>query len=299
MMKFPQITLVSCLLFSGLLCEAQTAGTLSNLRLQTSTTWAKNINRTSHDPSLKSGEFYTVSATLNYMKQLNRNWALIGEGEVVHHNVRKYSGLNSFSGIGKAKLRRKFGLGPFAPILEASVGMTISSFNETARNGTQLEAGLRVSKRLTHALQFSGGVNWEDFNARRRTYDVRTHRALFEGNWDITDRWRLSAGASRIWGQFVASAAGGVWPLALNGQLGPEIAQHYNTLSWQVSDTFGPGWVAYRNRESTVDQWWVEISPALTDRTSLSLRYEFNELVNAIGIRYEATSWSLGLNHQF
>ena len=299
-MKPPQIIIfLSFLLCSASLCKAQSAGTFSGLRLQASSTWADNLNRSSHIPSVKSGQFYTASGTLDYSRQLNRNWIIIAEGEVVTNIVKKYSGLNSLSGTGKAKIRRKFGLGAYAPIFEASVGATVSSFKETARNGTQLEAGLRVSKRLTHALQFSGGINWEDFNARHRTYDVRTHRVFLEGNWDVTDRWRLSAGATRIWGQFVASAAGAVWPLALNGQLGPEVFQHYNTLAWEVSDTFGPGWVAYRNRESQVDQWWVEISPALTDRTSLSLRYEFNKSINAIGIRYDAIFWTLGLNHQF
>ena len=176
-MKPPQIIIfLSFLLCSASLCKAQSAGTFSGLRLQASSTWADNLNRSSHIPSVKSGQFYTASGTLDYSRQLNRNWIIIAEGEVVTNIVKKYSGLNSLSGTGKAKIRRKFGLGAYAPIFEASVGATVSSFKETARNGTQLEAGLRVSKRLTHALQFSGGINWEDFNARHRTYDVRMLR---------------------------------------------------------------------------------------------------------------------------
>ncbi len=296
-MKFFKIT--SLLLLTGSLVGAQPVGLLSGLNLRVSSTWTDNISSTSHLPTLKSGQYFTASGSLAHPWPLNRDWLLVLEAEAILEDVPTFSALNSISGIGRVNLRRKFGPGAYAPMFEVSAGATATSFKEDPRSGFQLEAGTRLSKRLSPNLQLAGGINWEDYNAKHRTFDLRTHRVFLEGVWDITERWRLSAGATRIWGQFIANAAGSIWPLAIGGQLGPEIFHHYNTLAWEVSDTYGSGWVAYRNRESTVDQWWMELSPALTDRTSLSLRYEFNKAINAIGIRYDSVFWTLGLNHQF
>lgn len=298
-MKFFKITISIILLTTGLISKAQTGDLFSDLRIRASSTWSDNLSSTSHAPTLKSGQYFTLSGMLDHMRQLDRDWLLIMEAEALFENVPKFSALNSISGVGRIKVQRKFGLGAFAPVLEFNTAATATSFQENPRSGLQLEAGAKLSKRFSNTLQFGGGINWEDYDAKHRTFDVRTHRVFLEGVWDLTQRWRLSAGASRIWGQFVANADGSIWPLAIGGQLGPEIFQHYNTLAWEVSDTFGSGWVAYRNRESTVDQWWVELSPAITDQTSISLRYEFNRAINAIGIRYDSAFWTLGLNHQF
>ncbi len=298
-MNFFKASLAFALLSSACLVEAQPNGPLAHPRLQVSSTWTDNISSTSHLPTLKSGQYVTLNSTLDHTRQLDRNWLLIAEAGAELVNVPEFSALDSISATGQVKARRKFGLGPYAPYLQIHLAATVSHVEENPRSGFLWETGARLAKRLNHSLQIAGGINWDDYNAKHRTFDVRTHQVYLEGIWDITDRWRLSAGANRAWGHYVANADGNIWPLAIGGQLGQEIFQHYNTLAWEVSDSFGPGWVAYRNRASTMDHWWVELSPALSDKTSLSLRYQSSQTSNAIGILYEAVSWTFGLNHQF
>lgn len=274
-------------------------GSFTALRLKASATWADNISHTSHLPTLKSGEYQTVSLTTDYTRQLNRNWLLLGTGELQLQHVNPFSALNNVTGTGTLKLHRKFGLGPFAPVLEINSALAISKFDESRRSGWQYTGGIGFSQRLNEALSLSANAAVVEYFAQRPVYDVSTRKITLEGGWDVTSRWRLILGGGHIWGQYVANADPAIWPLAIGGQLGPVIYEHYNTLAWEVTDTFGPGWVAYRNRDSHADTWWGELSPALTDQTSLSLRYEFVRITNGVGIKYNLSYWTIGVNHQF
>ena len=97
---------------------------------------------------------------------------------------------------------------------------------------------------------------------------------------------------------FVANAGWPIWQRALAGQITPTIAQYYNTVSWEITDAYGPRWVTYRVTGRS-DFWWLELSPALGRNTSLPLRFETSYTVNVIGIAYRQTLWTLGLVHRF
>lgn len=278
---------------------SQTGGSLSALRLEAFHTWSDNISHTSHLPTIKSGQYLTASGAMDYSRQLNPNWLLVATGELAGQQVSKFDALNNLNAAGTLLLRRKFGLGPFAPVVELSSGLSAASFKESGRSGWQFAADGRVSKRLNESLSFAGGIGLTEYYARHAVFDLSNRKAFLEGNWDITDRWRVNAGFSRTWGEYLANASPKIWPLAIGGALGPEIFAHYNTLAWEVSDTYGPGWIAYRNRDTEIDTSWIEISPALSDRLSLFLRYEFVRATNAIGIKYDANLWTSGLNYQF
>lgn len=286
-------------LVMGSVTLAQTAGNFSALRLKASTTWADNLSHTSHLPTQKSGEFQTVGVATDYTRQVSRDWLLLGTAELQARHVEKFDSLNHVSGIGTFKLRRKFGLGPFAPVLEINSALTIARFDEDRRSGWEYSGGLALSKRVTETLSVAAHADAVEYFAKRPVYDVSNRKLSLEGDWDITERWRLTLGGGRTWGQYVANASPKVWPLAIGGQLGPVIATHYNTLAWEVTDSYGPGWVAYRVRDSHADLWWMELSPALTERTALTLRYESVRVTNGVGIKYDSSYWTLGVNHQF
>lgn len=298
-MPLRQKLIILVLPLIGTLGFGQFHGDFSAPALRVTSTWSDNLSHTSHLPTKKTGQFYTVSTSLDYVDQLNRDWLLVAEGRLLGDYVPKYDALNSLTSSGELKLRHKFGLGAYAPVLQFNAGLLASQFNESDRSGWQYFYGATLSKRFTHSLSLSASATWEDYFGNDPVFDVTNHGVELEGHWDITRRWRVSLGASRTWGEFTANAAGKIWPLAIGGQLGPAIEQHYNTLAWKVSDSYGKGWVAYRNRDSTLDAWWCAVSPALTETTSLSLRYEFQLATNAIGIEYDYHLWTLGVNHQF
>lgn len=279
--------------------SAQSAGSWSALRLKASTTRADNISHTSYVPTRKSGEYLTVSLASDYMRQLNRDWLLIGSGELLAQHVVTFNALSHVAGAGTLKLHRKFGLGPYAPVLELSSALAFYQFDEADRGGWQYTGGIGISKRFTDSLRLSARAAAVEYSARREVYDLSRREVMLEGDWDITDRWRLSLGGGRRWGEYIANAAWKIWAQAIYGQLGPVVQAHYRSLPWAVTNSYGPGWVTYRVRHSHTNLWWAELSPALTDQTSLALRYEFARVTNAVGIKYDLAYWTFGVNHQF
>ncbi|MCC6414814.1 MAG: hypothetical protein IT582_02770, partial [Opitutaceae bacterium] len=253
----------------------------------------------SHVPTRKSGEYQTVNLAADYMRQLNRDWVLIGAAALEAQHVVTFDALNHIGGTGTLKLHRKFGLGPYAPVLELSSALAIYQFDETSRSGWQFTGGIGIAKRFTDMLRLSARAAAVEYLARRELYDASSRELVLEGDWDITDRWRLSLGGGRRWGEYLANAAWKIWAQAIDGQVGPVIQAHYRSLPWEVTNTYGPGWVAYRVRDSHTDLWWAELSPALTDQTSLALRYEFARVTNAVGIKYDLSYWTVGVHHQF
>jgi hypothetical protein len=278
---------------------ARTSALTFDTQVQAAATWAENLSRTSHLPTQKSARVFAAGTTLANSRQITSDWLLVTESELSIQNVPRYDGLDRFGGGASLSLRRKFGLGPYVPVLQLEASLHGESARESGRTGWQPAAGVRLSQRFTELWRASGGAGWTHFIAEHEPFDVQSRRIFLETSLDLTSRWQVTLGAARQRGEFTANAAGAVWSQALGGALGPAIFNHYNTLAWEVSNTFGPGWVAYRIRDSRADQWWLEIAPALTERTTLTMRYEAVRVINGIGIRYDSTFWTLSLAHRF
>lgn len=277
---------------------AESASVLQNLRSTASVTWAENLSRTSAIPNQKSARVFAATVTGGHEQQLSSGWLLQTDAELGGKWVPQFDALDTFTAGAEASLRYKFGLGPLAPTLAFNAALTGAATRERGRSGWQADAGMRLAKRFTENWRVAAGFDWEEFFARRKPFDITNHRAVLETTWDITDRWQVNLGGSRLWGQLTANAAPGVWAQAIGGGLGPVIFNTYNRLAWEATDTYGPGWVAYRIN-CHADSWWIELAPALTEKTSLALRYEFVKVINEIDIRYDAAFWSLSVAHQF
>jgi hypothetical protein len=76
------------------------------------------------------------------------------------------------------------------------------------------------------------------------------------------------------------------------------VQNYYTHTPWEVTNTFGPGWVAYRV-DCRADFWWAQIAARLGEHTSVPLRYESAKVVNRVGVRYDSAFWSLGVLHRF
>jgi hypothetical protein len=263
------------------------------------TAWVDNLSRTSHAPSQKSARVDEVTARLASARQLSRDWLLFAEAGASLQHVGRFDALDRVGAAGTLTLRRKFGLGPFAPVLEASGSLTGQAFRESGRSGWQPDLTLRYGQRLTEGWRAAAGAGWTHFVARDEPYDVTNRRLFIETQYELAAGWQIAAGTARQWGEFTANAAGAGWAQAIGGGFGPVIFDHYNTLAWAVTDSFGPNWVAYRIRDSRADSWWAELAPALSNRTTLALRYAAVRVTNAIGIEYDTTAWTLSLVHRF
>ncbi len=267
-------------------------------RAQAMGAWTKNISRTSFEPTAKDASSISVDASVVEARQLAANWTLIAGLEAGAEHVTTFTALDRTSVGGTVTLRRKFGLGPFAPVVDATLAATRVAQRESGRSGWREEGQLRVSKRFTETLRGAVFARWQSFSARHAPFDTHERRLGAEVNWDFAERWSLGAGGSLLKGQITANAAGDVWWAALGGGFGATIYHYYEEVPWAVTGTFGPGWVAYRV-DCDADFLWAELSWNWTEQTRAVLRRESARVVNVVDVRYDTEIWSFGLVHRF
>ncbi|MBI2511400.1 MAG: hypothetical protein HYV96_05440 [Opitutae bacterium] len=269
-----------------------------DFRMGATLTYAENFSRTSFAPTAKDAKLGDFDAAYVHAKQLAPNWTLIAALEGNAEAVSRFSAMNRLGAGARATLRHKFGLGPMAPVLDAGAAFTSVNFRESGRSGWREEAFASLSQRFTENWRVVATASWETFTAAHAPFDTHARRLGLETYYDVTDTWQFGAGASRLDGQLVANAAWSVWSQAIGGGLGPTVQNYYTSIPWEITDTFGDGWVAYRV-DCRADFRWAQLTARLTEHTSMPLRYESVKVVNRIGIRYDSAFWSLGVLHRF
>lgn len=289
----PLLTLALATLFA-----AAVSARAHELRLGATLSYAENISRTSFEPTAQDATLFDLDAAYVHARQLTPGWTLVAALEGNAEIVSRFSALNRVGLGARATLRHKFGLGPMVPVLDAGAALASVNFRESGRSGWREEAFVSVSQRLTEAWRIAAAATWETFTAARAPFDTHARRLGLETYYDATDTWQFAAGAARLDGQLVANAAWSVWGQAIGGVFGPTVRNYYTSIPWEVTNTFGSGWVAYRV-DCRADFWWTQLTARLGERTSVPLRYEHVKVVNRIGIRYDSAFWSLGLLHRF
>lgn len=281
-----------------MLFAAAVSARASDFRMGATLVYAENFSRTSFEPTAKDAKLGDLDAAYVHAKQLAPNWTLVAALEGNAEAVSRFAAMNRLGVGARATLRRKFGLGPMAPVLEAGAALTSVNFRESGRSGWREETFASLSQRLTESWRVVATANWETFTASHAPFDTHARRLGLETYYEVTDTWQFGTGASRLDGQLVANAAWSVWAQAIGGGLGPTVQNYYTSIPWEITNTFGTGWVAYRV-DCRADFWWAQVTARLSEHTSMPLRYESVKVVNRIGIRYDSAFWSLGVLHRF
>jgi hypothetical protein len=260
--------------------------------------YTENISRTSHEPTRKDAATAEVVVDGAIPWQLAPGLQLTGTLEATGWWVDKYELANHVTGTARLALRKKFGLGPLAWVLEGSAGGGYKAARYGGDEGCSTEAGLSLSKRVLTTLQFSGSLDWTEHNAKSATFDTNQLSFTFDAQWDFAERWTLSGSAGWLQGDIVANAAWPVWAQALSGGFGPAIQNYYGSRPWEVTHIYGPNWVSY-NVEADVDLWSLALAYSWNDRTALELGYHSAYVVNEVNVAYPTNSWTLRLSHRF
>ena len=269
-----------------------------SLRMAASTTWAENISRTSNTPEARDSLRHDAQLTASLLQLFATGFSLIAELEAGEQSVPRYVRNTTFTAGARVTLRKKFGLGAFVPVLAAEGALTRRDARIPGETAWLATGALTLSQRFTEAWRAAVTGDSEQAWAVHAPFDTRHQRLHASVTWDATDTWQLTAGGGRLWGDFTAQASGRTWARALSGQLTPAIASYYNTVPYETTDSYGPGWVSYRVHGHS-DFWWLGLAPALGPNTSLPLRYESSRTVNRAGVVYRQELWTLGLLHRF
>lgn len=260
--------------------------------------WTENLTRTSTPASERDAYGADAHASAAWLRQLARSLTATTQVDAGLHATPKYElREHATLGIG-ADVRYKFGLGPMAPTIAAGASAAARLARLDQDTGWTTALRLEANKRVHPAVRLGAALEWRRHNADSATFDVSHREYSAYLHWDIDERLRLSHGHGRLEGNFTANAGAAIWAQAIGGQVTPVVERYYNSLPWEVTEIYGPGWVTY-NVTGRARFWWVELGSSLGERSSLALRYEDIIAKNIIGIAYEQTIWSLSLSHRF
>lgn len=266
--------------------------------LTVTATWNDNLSRTSYYADEREAGVYSIGGSIDRRVSLNRDVALLLGGDVRGEICPRFSGLDNIAAGPRADLQRKFGLGPFAPLLSFNTAASAIAARESYRRGWSAVAKLGFSKRLSNVLRAELSAEWTRHDLDEPVYDREIGGLSAEIKWDVTPRWQLGLGAGRQDGEQIAYASGSCWDLVYNGGAGPAEAAYYQSVPSVSSKTFGSDWVAYRI-DGRTDSWWISLSPALAANTALPLRYERVEVRGYAGSRYVSHIISLSWVRRF
>ncbi|MCM2275365.1 MAG: hypothetical protein NDI75_11300 [Candidatus Didemnitutus sp.] len=267
-------------------------------RASLTTDWTENLSRSSSARDWQDVLTLHADATAAWSRQLTGNLTLITEVEAAAQLAPDFSQLSQGELTLRAEARRKFGLGPLAPTLAGRLALTGRAAGIEQDNGLTQHLALQAGKRLTESWRIAATAETWKHHARTDAFDISYRRYFGEVSWDITERWQLSSGYGRFNGSFTANASAFVWNRALTGLLGPAIQEYYTITPQAVTDSYGPGWVTYKVH-GTARYWWLQLSPALSDTTTITLRYENTLMKNIVNVKYRQLSWSAALVHRF
>jgi len=267
-------------------------------RMEASVTWAENIARSSSpanwiDSMRHEGRFVASNLT-----PIATGLSAITEADVGYESIPRYQINTAYHAGLRTGLRWKFGLGAFAPVLSTEVGIARREARIASDTGWLASGAVHFSKRFSDSWRASLTGDWSQHYAAGPAFDVRHHRVLGTLTYDLNDIWQLTYGRGSLFGDFTANASAAIWARAQAGLITAAIAQYYNMVSDEVTDSYGPGWVTYRVTGRS-DFWWLELAPAIGRNTSLPLRYESTYTVNRAGVAYRQDLWTLGILHRF
>jgi len=255
------------------------------LSASTSVSWDENITRCPYPGGTRDAVLYDLNGVAEWHNQLSRDVSLQYGLSAGYEACPRFDGLDRMLAGLQVSVRRKVGLGPFAPAFNAAFCYTGDWYRESLHRGTRFTANLSWSQRWNDAWQTVLTADVLHNNGHGAAYDYHNRGLSLEARYDISARWELAAGGGRRWGDQITYAwlggGGATFPYAF------EIWK--NTID---IPTFGPNWYAY-SIDGHADTVWFSFSPALG-----ALRFEQTSVVGR-GESYRTRQVSLSFVFRF
>lgn len=281
-----------------LLALTTLTGQAADITARGTYTWTENLTRASGPADYRDAASYGAELTFGTARALESGFLLRPQIYASYTTTPEYDLLNSGELGSRLVVQRKFGLGPTAPVvaLDATVGGRLGRLE--GADALITKAGVTFAKRFNpyFAVDLRGeiGRDW----AREQVYEVTNRDLIATIAVDPHPRLRFTTGAGRRWGTFLATASAARFAGALGGGLGPRVADYYADSPQSADGIFGPGWISYRVR-GEADFVFFDLSPVITDQTSLSIRYERVKSVNIVDVEYYQDIFRVALMHAF
>lgn len=230
------------------------------------------------DLELSGGRYFQLSSSLG----------LILNAKLKATRYDTYTDLNSTNLGVSASLRKKFGLGPMAPMLSASMEVSDLDAQHDPRDRWIYKAGLGIRKRVNERLDLSLDYEHlqtnpddrgedipflvENFGIGGDVFKIQRHSLTASLVFSVTERLSSYGSYSRQRGTIVASTLPD-----------PALVSIYDKAMFDP--VFGPGVVAYAI-EADTNIFGAGLSWALNNHSALNLSYERRESKGGLNFKY-------------
>ena len=212
-------------------------------------------------------------------------------GQVYDH----LSGLNNASIDGVLFLKKKWGLGAFAPWSRAGVSVGRDRYDDRYRDATLYSASLEAGKRLDERWNLWAKYAFD----RRRAAPVESD--LYGVPSDVFSQraQNFRAGAQYSWSQRMTLSVGSLWRYGdVISTTQPGAGIFYNSKAFAPDPTFGPGAYAYRLAGTTFGAR-VDVECSLTAHSLIGLGFQRLDTHARGGNNYGNSMPELTWNYQF
>ena len=229
---------------------------------------------------------FALNASLDFstLHIINRDWQLSYGGSVQTSAWQEYSGLNLTEIGAHSTLRRKFGLGPYAPRLEmrAEVSHQLSKVEEWS--GNWVRVGATFHQRFSPQWQASLNGVHEQLFAKRDVYSTTSTTTTATIDFDLTEEWRISVSTGYSDGDHLAWCRNS-W------------SSFVGTVQW-LDGIFGGDWFPYQSKGHTV-AGAINLSRAIGPNSTITLSYDISETRSSKNHVYQNQIIRLQLIHAF
>jgi hypothetical protein len=138
--------------------------------------WTENISRASGRGDFRDTGEYELSATAGFKRQLTPRVFATLDLALTGTTSPEYELLDRLEFGPRLTLKRKFGLGPYAPVLSADAAVTGRYAALHAQDGIGARGALTLAKRFDTWIAASISGEWAGHVAERSAFSV-AHRA--------------------------------------------------------------------------------------------------------------------------
>lgn len=263
------------------------------LSITESATWQDNVTYAPSGDGIRSAFSLGSGTEVSWVHAVDFSTLLTAGLSANADICTTYSGLDSLRICPSLEIRRKFGVGPYATVLNAALEGGTTGFVDPERSNIEGDLVLGMAQRFSDEVQVV-------LNARAGSYDARDivfcgNFASLESalNWDATDTLRVKLLGGWRSGDSVSDYAAEKTP---NGWEAIDPETENLPGAWHYVRTFESPFVAYRVSARTWS-YGAAISPAIGRHTSLALQYI--QYVTSGYDRYVDNIVSLSLAHHF
>jgi hypothetical protein len=242
---------------------------------------------------------FSTSGTVSMLRLIpvGESYSLVAGGDLSGQLYDTLTGLRNASIDGLLSLKKKWGLGAFAPWAKAGISVGRSDYEDGYRDATiyraSLELGKRVDERWNLALKYAFERRaatpgpWEIYGISSDAFSQTGRSFTADAQYSLTDRISFSFGSLLRHGDVVSTtrAAEYYYPLSDFKAVAPD-------------PTFGPGAYAYR-LEGTTYGVRLGADYSLTNHSLIGCGFQRLETHARGGNNYTNSVPQLTWNYQF